>query len=248
MLYYTTTILLFRPFMSQDRSKLLPESFDPLGLCTGSAVKIVTLARAFRTRYSLRNIVNIAVHAVFTASTIHLCNVASTNVSYELNARQYLSCCTSFLQEMGETWPCALRCLHVIHSLMAKFEVPITSVTAQPPSSEEGGSPIDYTYEERAEQRTINSLPTMPQLLPQLPQSFTGTLQQHTPMSGAEPISHDFFEPPQDFPAEVPPQSQQYYIPTDFDMSFFDVPDMSLSMYDTSMGFTRNTFSMNDDP
>lgn len=258
MLYHTTTILLFRPFMSQDRSKLLPESSDPLGLCTCSAVKVVSLARAFRTRYGLRNIVNIAVHAVFTASTIHLCNVASTNTSYESSARQYLSSCISFLREIGETWPCALRCLHVIHSLMAKFKVTMTSsATTQQPQGlpEDGGLPNnDYTYKERARQRTINSLPTMPQIPPQhLPRpTFLGTHQQHhhhlhTPMSGVETT---FFEPSQQgFPAAagaMPQQSQQQqqeYIPTDFDMSFFDVTDISLSMHNTYSEFPHNTFS-----
>lgn len=34
--------------------------------------------------------------------------------------------------------------------------------------------------------------------------------------------------------------TQQYYIPTDFDMSFFDVPDMSIPMCDASMAFSSN--------
>jgi hypothetical protein len=228
--------------MAQGRSKLLPESFDPLGLCTSSAVKIVTLARAFRTRYNLRNIVNIAVHAVFTASTIHLCNVASTSVSYESNARQYLSSCMVFLQEIGETWPCALRCLYIIHSLMAKFEVSMTGVAAQPLSSEEGGLPNDYTYEERDSQRTINVLATLPRILPQnLLRPFT-VPQEYTAMPDVEATSQEPFEPPQEFLAQVPQQNQPLYIPADFDMSFFDVTDISLSMYDNYMDLTHNPF------
>ena len=103
MLYHTTIILVFRPLTSHARSKFLPEPFGPLGSCTSSAVKISTLAKAYHARYSLRNIVNIAVHAVFTASTSYLSNLASKHVSYEPNAHQYLESCMSFLEEMGET-------------------------------------------------------------------------------------------------------------------------------------------------
>ena len=48
ILYHTATILLFRPFISQARSNCLPASFDPLGSCTNSAVKIVTLVKNLR--------------------------------------------------------------------------------------------------------------------------------------------------------------------------------------------------------
>jgi hypothetical protein len=116
MIYHTTTILLFRPFISHARSKFLPEPLDPLGLCTNSAANIVTLAKAYHRNYSLRHIVNIAVHAIFTAATIHLSNMmTSSNVSYGANARQYLGSCTEILEKMGEAWPSSLRSLHVIH-------------------------------------------------------------------------------------------------------------------------------------
>lgn len=242
MLYHTTTILVFRPLISHARSRLLPEPFDPIGSCTSSAVKIVTLAKSHRTRYSLRNIVNIAVHAVFTASTIHLSNVTSTNVSYGFNARQYLGSCMEFLEEMGGTWPSALRCLHVIHSLMAKYGISGTCSTVQLASSEEGGSPKDYTYEERCEQRVPGSLPAMPQLIPQ----SSLTMQQQTQISGPDPSMQRFTDPLPTFSAEDP-QPQQYYIPTDFDMSFFDVPDMSVSLFESPMTFPRNTFTTNED-
>ena len=235
MLYHTTMILVFRPTISHSRSKLLPERFDPLGSCTSSAVKISTLAKAYRLRYSLRKIVNIAVHCVFTASTIHLSNLASTNVGYESSARQYLGHCMSFLQEIGETWPSATRSLHVIMRLITKYNVPgdfnIYETTSNEAQEDEETSPKDYTFDERLEHKAAASLPTMPQLLPQISQLEYSTsnfeLQTH-PLEAPLPSSQDEFSGD---------PTQQSYIPTDFDMAVFDVPDMSMAMFDANMSW-----------
>ncbi len=230
MLYHTTTILVFRPLISHARSKLLPESFYPLGSCTSSVVKISTMAKAYRARYSLRNISNIAVHAVFTAVTIHLCNLDSANVSYEPNARQYLGNCLSFLEEIGNTWPSALRYLHVIHSLIAKYHVAQNNSVTQLATSKDGASPKDYTREKRIEQRVLGSLPAIPQLLPQSSLATQQQIQTSRSISDAPGA----MELPSPLPTDAL-KPQQYYIPTDFDMSFFDVADMSTFLSDTHM-------------
>jgi hypothetical protein len=218
MLYHTTTILLFRPFISHARSKLLPEPLDPLGLCTNSAANIVTLVKAYRRDYSLRHIVNIAVHTVFTAATIHLSNITSTNVSYGANARQYLESCTEILERMGETWPSALRSLHVVHSLMVKYGAIGASSAAD---TQEEPSPKDYTYAERQEQRLLGSFATMPQL-----QRHSSTFAMQDPAAWAKTANSGAPDP------VAPPTGHETqpcdFIATDFDMSFFDVPDLSL--------------------
>ncbi len=147
MLYHTSRILLFRPLICYPSSKLAGELESPLGCCTGSAVKIVTLAKAHQSRYSLRNIVNIAVHAVFTASTIHLSNVLSCNSVYEFKARQYLSTCMEILNELGGTWSSALRCQHMLQSLMGKYGAPAPRTQGEVPLriGLEDSSPEDYT-------------------------------------------------------------------------------------------------------
>ena len=235
MLYHTTMILVFRPTISHSRSKLLPEPFDPLGSCTGSAVKISTLTKAYRSRYSLRKIVNIAVHCVFTASTIHLCNLTSMNVGYESSARQHLSQCMSFLQEIGETWPSATRSLHVIKSLIIKYNVPgdfdVSQTTSHKAQEDEETSPKDYTYEERLEHKAAGSLPTMPQILPQVPQGGYSTSEFDL---STQPMDAPFVSNQGDLSMDP---SQQYYIPTGFEMAVFDVPDMSMAMFDADMSW-----------
>ena len=123
------------------------------------------------------------------------------NVGYEFSARQYLSHCMSFLQEIGETWPSATRSLHVIKSLITKYNVPgdfkIDQIAShKKPEEDEETSPKDYTFDERLEHKAAASLPTMPQLLPQVSQGGYSTsnsdLQSH-PLEAPLPSSQSEF-------------------------------------------------------
>lgn len=148
----------------------------------------------------------------------------------------------SFLEEMGEAWPSGLRSLHVIRSLMVKYGITDTFgtlPTTTTSTSEEELSPKDYTYEERREQAVPGSLPTMPQLLPQASiATQQHEIQTYKPDEGFQPMIDPNYQAMGG--DEASQQPQQYYIPTDFDMSFFDVPDMSVSMFDTQMLFGPN--------
>ena len=66
-----------------------------------------------------------AVHGLFTASTIHMVNVVSEIDSYEHSARQNLFRSMELMKEMGQTWRSAHRCLQVISSLMEKHNISI---------------------------------------------------------------------------------------------------------------------------
>lgn len=141
----------------------------------------------------------------------------------------------SFLQEIGETWPSATRSLHVIKSLITKYNVPgdfkVDPITTNIPEEDEETSPKDYTFDERLEHKAAASRPTMPQLRPQVLQVgySTGTSDMQTHPLEAPVLSSQI--------AFSGDPSQQYYIPTEFDMAVFDVPDMSMAMFDTKMSW-----------
>lgn len=124
----------------------------------------------------------------------------------------------------------------MIKSLISKYNVPgdfnayhAASNKAQEDEGET--SPKDYTFDERLEHKAAASLPTMPQLLPQLSQLQYSTgdlgLQTH---SLEAPLSSSLDE----FSGDP---AQQDYIPTDVDMAVFDVPDMSMTMFDINMSW-----------
>jgi hypothetical protein len=125
MMYHTTTILLFRPFGSQKQIAGIPAS--PWELCTASANSIVTLIKLYRSRYSLRYIVNLSVHMIFTASIIHLVNATSSNDSLRRSSNNALRTCTSAFVEIGKVWPIASKSLRVVESLQQKWQIHTSS-------------------------------------------------------------------------------------------------------------------------
>ena len=139
MVYNTTMILLFRPFISGTLCAQLSETVDPMALCIKSATTMTGLFRRYRSIYTLTNIVNIAVHALFTAATVHLCSLqleVTSDNSFASSAQQLgrgkdwnnLSESLTMLQEIAQAWPSAYRCVRVINRLLQKYS-PISTVT-----------------------------------------------------------------------------------------------------------------------
>jgi hypothetical protein len=121
MTYHTTIILLFRPFGNQRQ--IAGISASPWELCTASANSIVTLLKLYRSRFSLRYIVHLAVHCLFTASIIHLANATSVNESLQRSSKNALRVCFSGFEEIGEIWASASKSLHVLKSLQHKWNL-----------------------------------------------------------------------------------------------------------------------------
>lgn len=252
ILYHTATVLLFRPFISQARSNCLPASFDPLGSCTNSAVKIVTLVKTYKEDYSLQFSHNMAIHGLFTASTIHLVNIVSKIDSYEHSARQNLFRSIELMKEMCETWRSANRCLQVIRSLMEKHNINI----AQGLVSDIGqrklttvsfdeddylhNTNMDYTYESRSRHQFMHSMPNLPQFvnntdiskcsihsqIPQAPRQQFDSISDHgwKLVPGTLTFDANFDQRLLSTAVEDngPDQTNSYMYP-DFDMSIFDI-------------------------
>ena len=124
MMYHTTMILLFRPFISGKLCKSLIESTSPAYICRTSANSIVQLLQTYRATHGLRKIANIVVHIAITTSIIHLSNLDPQGVNPHADESwTNLVDCTTFLQEIAESWPSAYRCLHIINRLMQKYRL-----------------------------------------------------------------------------------------------------------------------------
>jgi hypothetical protein len=139
MMYHTTAILLFRPFGSQKHVAGIPAS--PWELCTASANSIVTLLKLYRSRFSLRYIVNLSVHMVFTASIVHLVNATSSHESLRRSSKNALRTCTSGFAEIGEVWASASKSLRVVESLQRKWQL-----QSNTPFEDESGLPQNWSH------------------------------------------------------------------------------------------------------
>jgi len=129
MVYHTTMILLFRPFGSQKQ--IAGISASPWELCTASANSIVTLLKLYRSRFSLRYMVNLSVYIIFTASIVHLVNATSVNESLQRSSKNALAVCVSGFEEIGEVWVSALKSLSVVKSLQQKWQLKTSSPTEE---------------------------------------------------------------------------------------------------------------------
>lgn len=131
LMYHTSYILLFRPFLSAKKRNLfqwlLPRT--PYEICRESAMSIATLISLYRDRFSLRCIVNLSVHVLFTASTVLLLDASSSNEDIRKKALLSLNTCTNALDEISIAWPNAGRSAKVIRLLAEKWGIPI--ITAE---------------------------------------------------------------------------------------------------------------------
>lgn len=127
LLYRTSFILLFRPFLSAKNRKLfqwlLPNT--PYGICRESAMSIATLISLYRDRFTLRCIVNLSVHVLFTASTVLLLDASSSDTDVRKKALLSLNTCTNALDEISIAWPNAERSANVIRLLAEKWGIHI---------------------------------------------------------------------------------------------------------------------------
>ncbi|ODQ54630.1 hypothetical protein SAICODRAFT_5832 [Saitoella complicata NRRL Y-17804] len=124
MMYHTTVILLFRPFLAK-KEPVLKGTALPRQMCTNAAMAIANLLTYYRQRFSLRYVVNLSVHILFTACTIHLVDatVATSSVESRAESRKALRVCSDGLAEISNTWESASRSLRVVGALARKWNV-----------------------------------------------------------------------------------------------------------------------------
>jgi hypothetical protein len=121
MQYHCIVILVNRPFFTAAKSFPTMNASDVASCrdaCRQAAQSIARLLRIFDRLYTLRRINVQAVHLIFTASLIHVCdacNFLNSDPSVASDAATAdLDICCSALREMGQQFKNAIRALEVI--------------------------------------------------------------------------------------------------------------------------------------
>lgn len=111
-------IITNRPFFSPTNRSAVVESSEAAACrleCTKSASAISSLLQTYRRLYTLRRINIQAVHLIFTASLIHVCNAYGSPESKVKNAAcRDLEVCCQALQDIGHGYKNASRGLNVV--------------------------------------------------------------------------------------------------------------------------------------
>ena len=125
MFFQLLFIHLFRPFLKYHQTTSpLPANVSPRKICTHAAATISKLLRLYKRNYGLRQICNIAVYIAHSACTIHLLNLP------EKNARRDIIHGVKHLEEIGESWLCARRTLHILNVLARRWKVSLPDEAA----------------------------------------------------------------------------------------------------------------------
>lgn len=117
--YHTGILVLLRPWMFCNPSLQLPESAHTV--CTLSAQTITRTLQRYRELYTLRRIVNTAVHVVYMATTIHLADIAAGKPE----AWSMAETSFSLLRAMRDCWPAAGCHLRILGAMAHKWELGI---------------------------------------------------------------------------------------------------------------------------
>lgn len=125
MQYYCVVILVNRPFFAQSTNDQSSSSSGTPAIgrssCTAASTSMTRLLQLYRRLYGFRRINIQAVHLIFTAALIHVCNACLDTAATSSAAWKDLEVCTQALMEMGQGYKNAIRALEVISHIKVEM-------------------------------------------------------------------------------------------------------------------------------
>jgi hypothetical protein len=118
MFFQLLFIHLFRPFLKyKQATSPLPAHVSPRKFLTHAASMISKLLRLYKRTHGLRQICNIVVYISHAACTVHLLNLSDKNAARDIVHG------VKHLEEIGESWLCARRTLHILHLVARRWNI-----------------------------------------------------------------------------------------------------------------------------
>ncbi|GAA5887204.1 hypothetical protein JCM6882_002448 [Rhodosporidiobolus microsporus] len=115
--FYSSLILLHRPFIPGQNSKASLGNFPSHSICTTSANAIANIVTTWRKTFTLRQCPPFLTYPIFSAAIICVYN-ASFDEALAQPAKLHLSRLMSALKEMELTWGSAIRAWDLLHGLV----------------------------------------------------------------------------------------------------------------------------------
>ncbi|GAA5902640.1 hypothetical protein JCM8208_007026 [Rhodotorula glutinis] len=115
--FYSSLILLHRPFIPGQNSSASPGSFPSHSICTTSANAIANIITTWSKTFTLRQCPPFLTYPIFSAAIICVYN-ASFDEALARPAKIHLSQCMSALKEMELIWGSAIRQWELLHGLV----------------------------------------------------------------------------------------------------------------------------------
>ncbi|GAA5858288.1 hypothetical protein JCM1840_001131 [Sporobolomyces johnsonii] len=115
--FYSSLILLHRPFIPGQNSAASPGNFPSHSICTTSANAIANIITTWRKTFTLRQCPPFVTYPIFSAAIICVYN-ASFDEALARPAKLHLLQCLNALKEMELIWGSAIRAWELLHGLV----------------------------------------------------------------------------------------------------------------------------------
>ncbi|KAI9274313.1 fungal-specific transcription factor domain-containing protein [Phascolomyces articulosus] len=128
MLFYTTLILLHRPFIPGPTQSIAPSVFPSASICTFAANKILDIAESMYADGRLTNVNNYSLYFMFTAGVIFVYNAASTDSMFSFEAKISINKIMRAMDEVEKTWITSARHCNILGELAGLREINLQGI------------------------------------------------------------------------------------------------------------------------
>ncbi|KAI8647845.1 fungal-specific transcription factor domain-containing protein [Parasitella parasitica] len=128
MLFYTTLILLHRPFIPGPAQTVAPSVFPSASICTFAANKILDITESLMVEGRLKNVNNYTLFFMFTAGIIFIYNAASSDSMFAFEAKISINKIMRAMDEVEKTWITSARHCNILGALAGLRDIDLECV------------------------------------------------------------------------------------------------------------------------
>ncbi|CDH54184.1 cutinase transcription factor 1 alpha [Lichtheimia corymbifera JMRC:FSU:9682] len=128
MLFYTTLILLHRPFIPGSTQNIAPSVYPSASICTFAANKILDIAESLLAEGRLTSVNNYTLYFMFTAGVIFIYNAQSTDSMFAFEAKISINKLMRAMDEMEKTWITSARHCNILGELAGLREINLSGI------------------------------------------------------------------------------------------------------------------------
>ncbi|KAI8093360.1 fungal-specific transcription factor domain-containing protein [Halteromyces radiatus] len=128
MLFYTTLILLHRPFIPDSSTTAAPSVFPSASICTFAANKILDISESLLADGVLKGVNNYALYFMFTAGIIFIHNAQSSDSMFAFEAKISTNKTMRAMDELEKTWSTSARHCNILGALAGLRDINLENV------------------------------------------------------------------------------------------------------------------------
>lgn len=128
MLFYTSLILLHRPFIPGPTQNVAPSVFPSAAICTFAANRILDIAESLYADGRVTNVNNYSLYFMFTAGIIFIYNAASSDSMFALEAKISINKLMRIMDELEKTWMTSARHCNILGELAGLRDINLNCI------------------------------------------------------------------------------------------------------------------------